>query len=382
MKCVLRILAVLLFAYLLSCNSNENKNNKEKNSEIINEPIENKYSSGFEIIKNDSGFVLNIKDRFSESGNSINTYYLQTSDIKNSDNPAIQIPVRKAICLSTTHCAFISALDEIETIKGISGVNYVFNEKILDLISQDKIVDIGYDKQINYEKVISLAPDVIFAFGVDNSSMSAYQKFVDIGIPVVYVGDFLEAVPLGRTEWIKFFGCFYDKLDYAVEYFDSIEKCYNSLLNKKSIRGQEKPKVLVGLPWKGTWWVPGGNSFFANYIYDAGGSYIYDNNDKQESIPYTIEEVFSTAKDVNIWLHPNAAVSKEQIYQTEERLKNFPPCTKSLIYNNNKRTSNLGGNDFWESGIIHPDIILRDLYQIFYPDPESKDSLYYYNELN
>ncbi|MDR2009407.1 MAG: ABC transporter substrate-binding protein [Bacteroidales bacterium] len=375
MKFILKILFFLLPLYLLLGCSNNNSTN------IEGEIIQNKYSTGFEIIKDKNGFILNIKDRFSKSGINVDTYYLRTDNSGNSNKSTIQIPIQKAICLSTTHCAFISAIGETETIKGISGIDYIYNTKILELIEQGEITEIGYDKQINYEKIISLNPDVVFAFGVDNNSMSSYQKLNNIGIPVIYVGDFLESKPLGRTEWIKFFGCFYDKLDYTVEYFDSIEKCYNSLLNKKNINISEKPEILVGLPWKGTWWVPGGDSFFSNYINDAGGNYIYGNNNKSESIPYTIEEIFLTAQNADIWLHPNAAADKNQILMTDERLKNFSPYDKSRIYNNNKRTSDLGGNDFWESGIIHPDIILRDLQLIFYSNQNSNDSLYYYKEL-
>ncbi|MDL2262610.1 ABC transporter substrate-binding protein [Bacteroidales bacterium OttesenSCG-928-I21] len=344
------------------------------------EVIANKYSTGFEIIKNTEGFTLNVKNRFSESQNSINTYNLYSEKSKIA---GIKIPIKKAVCLSTTHCAFISVLDKLETIKGISGANSIYNEKIIELILENKIIDVGYDKQLNYEKIISLNPDVIFAFGVDNNSISAYQKLNDIGIPIIYINDFLESKPLGRTEWIKFFACFYDKLDNAVEYFDSIETNYNALLTEKKYNNElAKPQILVGLPWKGTWWIPGGNSFLANYISDAGGEYIYKNNTKTESVPCTIEEIFLTAKNADIWLHPNAFVEKKQILQLDERLKNFLPYNNCRIFNNNKRISKTGGNDYWESGVVNPDIILKDLQLIFYPNNNITDSLHYYSELN
>ena len=165
---------------------------------------------------------------------------------REKSDSAIQIPIHSAVCFSTTHTAFISQLGEASSITGLS---------------DGKIKEIGYDKQLDMERIISLKPDVVFAYGIDNESISGFQKLERIGIPIVIVDDYLEPRPLGRTEWMKFFGCFYDKLELAEHYFDSVENRYNEI---KAMPTDKSPKVLVSLPWKGTWWVPGGNSFFAN----------------------------------------------------------------------------------------------------------------------
>jgi len=369
------ILIIGISAVLFSCKGNIIKNTD-------GELIRNKYSKGFEIYRIEEGFILKVKNSLSDADTNTSNYLLSSnSEYQSENNVIIHIPVTKVVCLSTTHCAFISQLDKISTIKGISSPEYVCDDGIRDMIFYDEIADIGYDNQINYEKIIAINPDVVFAFGVDNSGIASFQKLTDIGIPVVFVGDFTESKPLGRTEWIKFFACFYNKLDYAVEYFDSVENNYNSIVKEIEKNTHEKPSVLVSLPWKGTWWVPGGNSYFSNFIKDAGGNYIFANNDSNESIPLSIEEVFTQAKHAQIWLHPNNATYKRDILGVDSRLKEFDPYNNASVFNNNKRENMYGGNDFWESGIIHPDIILKDLKAIFYPDSTNKTDLYYYKKL-
>ncbi len=359
---------------VISCGSRVIKNTD-------GELIKNKYSNGFEISRIEEGFILKVKNRFDESGATYNYLLSSSSESESDNNVIIHIPVTKVVCLSTTHCAFISKLDRISTIQGISSPEYVYDDKIRDMILNGDITDIGFESQINYEKIISMNPDVVFAFGVDNAGVASFQKLTDIGIPVVFVGDFTEATPLGRTEWLKFFACFYDRLDYATEYFDSVEKNYNTIKEDIAKLNKKKPKVMVSLPWKGTWWVPGGNSFFANFISDAGGEYIFSNNDSDESVSMTIEEVFAQAKDAEFWFHPNNADDKRSIIEVDSRLTDFTPFKQAEIYNNNKRQNPYGGNDFWESGILHPDLILKDLQQIMFPDSLNNADLYYYKKL-
>lgn len=352
----MRIFLILISLSLLlaSCNKVQKKN-------IVAEG--NKYSHNFSIKETHAGYDI------IASGNA-STIHLS----RERTDTSITIPIRSAVCFSTTYSAFISQLGETSTITGISGAKYVCDSAVMSMIEDGKIAEIGYDSQLDMERIVALKPDVVFAYGVDKESMSSFQKLEKIGVRVVVVDDYLESKPLGRTEWIKFFGCFYDKLESATHYFDSVENRYLEIKNEKN---SNCPKVLVSLPWKGTWWVPGGDSFFANFVKDAGGVYVFD-NDATESLPYSIEQVFSQASEAEIWLHPNEKTSRAQILDVDSRLENFDPYKTARIYNNNKICSEYGGSDFWESGIIHPDIILKDLRDIFSGDD---DDLHYYLRL-
>lgn len=367
-------LTIIIISILFACGGPEIKNGEGN-------VLKNKHASGFEISKIEEGYILKVKNRFGSEKDDTDDYLLSSSsESESSNNVIIHIPVSKVVCLSTTHCAFISVLGRNSSIRGISSPEYVYDDEIQKMVTNGDIYDVGYDNQINYEKIISINPDVVFAFGVDNASAANFQKLSEAGIPVIFVNDYVESTPLGRTEWIKFFGCFYDKLDFANEYFDSVENKYNSIKNKIPTSAS-KPKVLVSLPWKGTWWVPGGNSYFANFIKDAGADYIFADNDKTESISLSIEEVFSSSSSVDFWLHPNNADSRNDILSVDNRMIKFGPFETAKIFNNNKRKNRIGGNDFWESGIIHPDIILNDLISIFYPDSTNYQNLYYYKKI-
>lgn len=376
----MKFIYFLIFNFLVLFLLNSCNNQHIKTEE--GQTIPNKYATDFEIQEISDGYILKVKNRFDQTYSGTYNYYLSYEpESSPNSNVTIPIPVSKVACLSTSHIAFISTLNKTSSIKGISTPELVCNSDVSKLYAQGKIYNIGYDNQINYEKIISISPDVVFAFGVDNTSVSKFQKLTDLGIPVVFVNDFTEAKPLGRSEWIKFFACFYDKLNFATEYFDSIE---NNYLNIKSSIPQttEKPKVLVSLPWKGTWWVPGGNSFFANFINDAGGEYIFSNNNHSDSQGLNIEEVFAKAKNISFWLNPNNVNTKTEILSIDNRLEFFEPYKTAKIYNNNLKENQAGGNDFWESGILHPDIILLDLKTIFHQDSTNIHNLYYYKQIN
>ncbi|MDD2385338.1 MAG: ABC transporter substrate-binding protein [Bacteroidales bacterium] len=373
MKKSLYIFIMLVFAFV-ACN---NQFDESPNGKII----KNDYAKGFEISEISEGYIIKIKDRLNNTNQTYNYLLSSKNDFLSANTEIIQIPVSKVVCLSTTHCAFITQIDKASTIKGVSGANYVFNDELRSKIQLGEIAEIGYDSHINLEKIISLNPDVVFAYGVDNSSIAGYEKLRVIGIPFIFVSDFLENTPLGRMEWIKFFACFFDNLDYANEYFDSVKNNYNNIKENIVLSGKSSPEIILNLPWKGTWWVPGADSYMVKFIKDAGGTYNMTDKKDYESVALTVEEIFAVSKNIDFWLNPNAITKKSEILNIEPRLVNFTPVNDARIFNNNKRLNIYGGNDFFESGITHPDIILKDLYHIFY-GIDSCYNFYYYQEIN
>ena len=372
MKKLFHILFIVVIAFS-ACNS-------ELNEDTSGKIIENDYAKGFEISEIEEGYIIKIKDRLNNSNQTYNYLLSSKNDYESANTQIIQIPVSKVVCLSTTHCAFISQIDKASTIKGVSGANYLFDEELRNKIQIGEIVEIGYGNQINLEKIISLNPDVVFAYGIDNSSIAGCEKLKTIGIPIIFVSDFLENTPLGRTEWIKFFACFFDNLDFANEYFDSVKNNYIGIKENIVRSSKTSPEIILNLPWKGTWWVPGADSYMVKFIEDAGGTYKMTNKKDYESVALTVEEIFAVSQNIDFWLNPNAITKKSEIINIEPRLVDFAPVNNARIFNNNKRLNIYGGNDFFESGITHPDIILKDLSHIFYGINSNYD-LYYYQEI-
>lgn len=293
---------------------------------------------------------------------------------------AIPVPVRRVICTSTTHIAMIGAIEEKETIIGVSGKQYINDPFIRSGIENGEIRDIGYEQSINYEVILTLKPDVIFMYGVSGDISAIISRLTSLGIPVVLNAEYLESDPLARTEWIKFMSCFYDKLDKSIDFFREQEESYIQL--KSSVADvQYRPSVLAGLPWKSTWWVPGGRSHAAILIRDAGGRYIWENDSSKEALPLDLEAVYNKAGQADFWINTGSAASLSDLVSTDPRLQLFRPFKDSCIYNNNARLNPSGGNDYWESGVIYPYIILKDLISIFHPEILPEHTLVYYKKL-
>lgn len=365
-----------LLLLLISCQS-ENKENTLQSENVL----EVNYALGFSVQYFDDYKLLTIKDPW-QGANKIQYQYALTNHAeKNPELPSnakiINLPLNKIICLSTSHIAFLDVINETETIVAVSGTKYVNNNNVRQRIEDGKVIDIGYDNNLNYELIASLNPDLVITYGVGSEVTGYNQKLNDLGIKTVIIPEYLENHPLGKLEWIKFIAAFFDKEERAQNYFNHIENEYNELLNKLS-GVNKKPNVLFGLPWKDVWYVPGGNSFLAKMVSDAGGNYIWKNNHSRESIPLNIENVFLKATDTDIWLNTGTVYHKEEIVRFDERFKDFIPFKTSKIYNNNLQENPSGGNNYWEQGTVEPNKILKDLIKIFHPELLPDYSLVYY----
>lgn len=343
-----------------------------------------RYASGFDLNVYESFSLLHVHDPWQNSKGVSFSYVL-------SDHPAmvpdslshltfIQTPVKRVITLSTTHVAMIDQLGEQESIQGVSGSGFIFNTKIRKRIEAGEVRDVGYDQGLSYESIVDLKPDVLFMYGVEGSVMASAQKLAELNVPVVFCGDYLEAHPLGKAEWIRFFALFYKREMEADRFFDRIDSLYHA---HKAVAGTvlDKPLVLTGLPWKDTWYIAGGNSFASRLIEDAGGSYLWADHPSDQAIPMDLESVYSRAVNAEVWINPGAASSLDNLRNFDERFKKLKVVQSGRIYNNNARINTSGGNDYWESGSVRPDQVLHDLIKVFHPDLMTDHRFIYYRQL-
>jgi len=373
-----RILGVILLYVLVSCNNIDNKNDNKVNESLNIETLN--YAKGFGIEVNDNYKLLTIHNPWQGAQKVEYKYLLIKKGAKVPDIKAdfiIETPIERVVCLSTTHIAFIDVINETQSIFGVSGKDYVNNSKIRQRIEKNEVVDVGFDNSLNYELIAGLNPDLVITYGVGSQVAGYNQKLNDLGIKTVICAEYLENHPLGKLEWIKFLAAFYNKEDLAYKYYNEIEKEYISLLSQID-SSTVKPKVLFGLPWKDSWYVPGGQSYLAKMVEDAGGEYLWKDNDSRESTPYDIESMFVMASKADVWLNTGSVNSKSDILKTDPRFKSFKPFNESKIFNNNNITNIFGGNDYWESGLVEPHLVLKDMIQIFHPELLSDHKLVYY----
>lgn len=345
--------------------------------------IENRYAKGFRIIQTNDGYIAEVFNPWQDAKNITMQYRLtrnrNSHDLDNRHY--IMIPVKKIVCLSSTHIAFINALNENDAICGVSGINNVYNTNIVERWKQDSLFEAGYENNLNYEKIIGAAPDVVFAYGIGSEINGYVDKLQQLGIPVILVGEYLEQHPLARTEWLRFFALFFDKLTLADKIFSQTDSAYQYWKNKNS-QYSYRPKVMTALPWNGSWYISGANTYVAQLIADAGGQYLWNDLNNNISTPMDIETVYKRCHDADYWINIGQATSKADIVHTDKRLSLFRPFQNGNLFNNIARVRPKGGNDYWESGTVLPHVILADLTKIFHPDDYPNDTLYFYRKLN
>jgi iron complex transport system substrate-binding protein len=337
------------------------------------------YSDRFVIYKYGNSSILTIHQ---EEGSSKHIFLARKGETAPDgfDGMVMEVPLKRVICMSTTHIAMMEKLGNLDRIVGISGCQYVISTTVREAIEQKKIRDIGYDSGLNYELATIMQPDAIFVYGTQGDNAASTKKMTELGLPTIYIYEYLENNPLGKTEWLVAMGEFFDQRLKAEEIFTSIANNYNNI--KQIIHdGIKQPKVMLNSPWRDTWFVPGNRSYIVQLLTDAGADYICKGFDSYQSRAISTEQAYVLCQNADFWLCPSEATSIDYLVSTNSRFANIPAVLNNRVFNNNRITTPMGGSDFWESGTINPDLILKDLIHILHPDLLPEHKLYYFHQL-
>lgn len=334
--------------------------------------IENKYSEGFSIEKNDNFDILHINKPWPKAENNYKYALIpkeNTSKItlnKDDFDGIITTPVQNIVVTSTTHIPALELLGVEQTLIGFPGTDYISSEKTRTRIDNGNIRELGKNEGINTEVLLELRPDVVVAFGVDgtNKSMEIIEK---AGIPVIYNGDWVEKTPLAKAEWIKFFGALYDKDIEAETIFSQIETDY---LEAKKIASEakSKPTVLCGAMYKDVWYLPNGTSPEAQFLKDANTNYLWNDTTETGSLALSFEAVFEKGKTAELWLSPSYYKSFEDLEKSNKHYTKFDAFQNKTIYTFANTTGQTGGVLYYELGISRPDLVLKDMIKICHPE--------------
>lgn len=342
----------------------------------------NEYAKLFSLSDSGNYVRLDIFSPWQGADDIVISYYLSEnissipSDIKESRK--IKLPIDKCICLSTTHIAMIDAVGSLESIIGVSGTNYVSNTGLRERIEKGYVKDVGYDSNLNTELITTLDPDIVFVYGIGPESAGYISKLETVNIPALYICDYLEVHPLAKTEWIKLFGLLFGAEEGVNTLFTEVRNNYESIRDSIQTTITNTPGVMLGLPYKDNWFISPGNSYISTMIEDAGGEYIWADHKSDKSMPLSIESVFREALRSEYWLNIGNLTTSKELLAFDRRFAGLPPVQSGNLYNNVARLSRNGGNDYWESGAIRPDLILMDIASILHPDIIQNHELYYY----
>ncbi len=300
---------------------------------------------------------------------------------ENFDGTVLCEPARRIICMSSSYTAFISHLGAGDRIVGVSGADFITDPLISERWMAGDVADVGYENNLNFELIASLQPDLMLIYGVTDDGGQVTGKFREMGIPYVFVGDYLEESPLGKAEWIVPIAEMCGLYDRGIEDFAAISGSYDSL--KRTATGfPNRPEVMFNAPYRDTWYVPGDRSYVVQLVRDAGGEYVCRGVDSRDSRPINVEEAYAFMQKTDYWLNTNHYGTLADLLADNPRFAATPPVRMGHVYNNNARTTPAGGSDFWESGVVRPDAVLRDLIEILHPEEFPQDStLYYYKRL-
>ncbi len=377
MKKKLVYVTVLLF--LVSCKT-EVKNTIDTTVSQPDTSTTVRYANGFKIDIFGDYKVVTVTKAWQDSDKHFK--YALTEDKKNLPDSAafdavIILPIKKIVVTSTTHIPSLEMLGVDSTLIGFPNLNYISSNKTRKRIKKGTIRELGKNEDLNTEILIDLQPDVVVSFGV-----SGKNKTLDIikntGIPVVYNADWLETSPLGKAEWIKFFGALYDKEKEADSIFNMIENRYNKA-KELALKSTNSPSVLSGSLYKDVWYAPAGKSWAAQFINDANGNYIWKKSNGTGSIQLSIESVLDKAQNAEFWIGPGYAKNLQQMKEAHPVYTQFEAYKNKKVFGFTNKTGETGGVLYFELGPNRPDLILKDLIKILHPELLPHYNLTFFN---
>ncbi|WP_294311644.1 ABC transporter substrate-binding protein [uncultured Chryseobacterium sp.] len=296
-----------------------------------------------------------------------------TYDIKKN-----QVPFKKIILLNASMAGYIGELHAEDLLIGISSPEYIYSERIQSLLKQGKIQNVGSDQKYDIEKIISLKPDVIFTNHIASFD-NTYQLLENNGIRVVFLDEYMEQKPLQKTAYLKLFGKLLGKDREAERMYENVEKNYADL-KQLALKAKEKPMVLANEMYGDVWYLPGGKTSTANFISDANADYILKNNTEEKAVTMSFEEVFAKSGTVQYWINVGNHTSRKEMLSMNPFYRKLNVFNKGKIYVITGKERGQA-NDFFESGVVRSDLVLKDYIKIFHPELLPGYQLTYMKEL-
>jgi iron complex transport system substrate-binding protein len=247
-------------------------------------------------------------------------------------------------------------------------------------IKTGAVKEVGLDNSLNTELLIAMHPGVLFTMSNPDVAIGMNKTLADAGIPLIPIAEWLETTPLGRAEWVKLVAALTNREDIVNRKFDSVEQEYQKLA-AIGAKAATRPSVIIGTPYKGSWFMPAGGSYMVQLLNDAGADYPWAGSKGTGSLSLNFEAVAPDALKAGYWINVGSVDSKAEILAKDPRFAQFHSFQTGAIYNNTRRTNDIGSNDYWESGTANPQLVLADLIRILHPDVLPKDSLFYYKQL-
>lgn len=365
-----KIIYILIVLIMWSCKQDK----KERlSSEVTATPTPIEYAKGFTMDKLANGLtIIKITSPWPNAEATF-TYALVPKDLlpvisldRDAYQAIIPVPVENIVVTSTTHVPALEALGQEDKLIGFPDTKYISSEITRERIDAGKVKDLGKNEALNTEMVIDLNPDLVVGFGINNEN-KAYETIQRAGIPVVYNGEWTEETPLGKAEWIKFFAPFFLKEAKADSIFSDIAKSYNQT-KQLAEQAKSRPTVLSGALYKDVWYLPGGKSWGAQFLEDANTNYLWKDSKETGSLSLSLESVLEKGQEADFWISPSQFTSYKGMIESNRHYSQFSPFKNKKIYTYANTKGATEGMLYFELAPNRPDLVLKDLIQIFHPE--------------
>ena len=286
----------------------------------------------------------------------------------------VRTPVERSAVFIAPHCQLMYELGCQQAIRGVCDLDYINIPDVKKRVAasgstsaQNSIVDCGSSMAPDIERIIALKPEAILVSPFENSG--GYGKLDKLHIPIIEAADYMESSPLGRAEWMKFYGMLFGNEEgksngisgscepKADSLFAKIEKEY---LKLKAEAGK-LPKGLSILTERKTgnvWYVPGGQSTIGILLKDANARYIFSDDQHSGSLAMSPEQILAKGKQVDVWAFKyfgGAPLSQAQLLQEYDGYKALAAFSQGNIYQVDTSTV-----PYFELTSFHPELLLRE----------------------
>ena len=270
----------------------------------------------------------------------------------------VRTPVSRALVYSVVHTSALKDLGAGNAIAGVADAQFFTDPDITTRVAAGEITDCGSSTQPDVERIIRLAPDAVV---LDTYQSANFGQVARLDVPIIECADYMENAPLGRAEWIKFYGSLVGRRQEADSIYNAVVKRYETLRDSRNNATIRHPRVLTESVIAGVWNVPGGDSYMAAIIADAGGIYPWADIKTTGSLSLDIDRVLAVAQNADVWLIKSFNIhSLQDLQQANPLHAEFRAFKTENVYVCDTNSTRL-----YELFPFHPDILLREYIDIF-----------------
>lgn len=299
----------------------------------------------------------------------------------------VRTPLESNVVFTAPHCQLMYELGCKNAITGVCDKDYINIPDIKERVKlsdgkastsdTDKaIIDCGSSMQPDIERIIALKPEGLFISPFENSG--GYGKLDKLHIPIIETADYMETSPLGRAEWMKFYGLLFKSEERSDSLFSSIEKEYLAL-KAEAAKLPQGLSILTERKMGNVWYVPGGKSTMGILLKDANAKYIFADDTHSGSLAYGPERILSKGTQVDVWAFKyfgGKALSKNDLLAEYEGYKVLKAFNSNSIYQVDTSTQ-----PYFELTSFHPEILLREFIILAHPKATQFGKLRFYQHL-